>query len=392
MGYSIVLYCTFQFLSILALLGADIQNKFSALQSVHVSSLLVSSGYLWVGTSNGAILLYRIPYLHGLPMTSGKPLLASDGHTDAVRVLVDVHTSLDLPSARFDQFVSDEKIRNIGSFRNSPRSQSKQGISAKVKTPSLDALNSQDEGKGGLNCSVKIDQSALPIVSDIIKRLERPKGFGLSPLLGGQRSRTSPTVKPKPKRKSTVPSQQATPVAATQQLSEGESNVSAGNSSYQHEIEQPTQTTPPPKATAPATHSVDEVHVSEPFQIKSVDVSDTPSAYETPVTGPMYDEVPKDDDDGLEATSDPDISLKRYEGENFISLGDGLYDNFRISTLSFNIPGRKDNLGENNGHVFVLSGGRGLVDFRNSQDLPSQILNPQTTDIAASSIAFQIPK
>ena len=67
---------------------------------------------MWVGTSVGAILVYRIPHLNGLPIVNGKPILASDGHRGPVRVILRIRTKLDISTARFDQFISDEERMN----------------------------------------------------------------------------------------------------------------------------------------------------------------------------------------------------------------------------------------------------------------------------------------
>ena len=99
---------------------ANIQDKFDSLSVLHITSLMASSGYLWIGLSGGAVLIYRIPHFeHGLPLINGKPFLASDGHKGSVRVLAAVQTKLDMPSGRFDQFISEEKERMIGYFNSS---------------------------------------------------------------------------------------------------------------------------------------------------------------------------------------------------------------------------------------------------------------------------------
>ena len=68
-------------------------------------------GYLWVGTSTGATLVYRTPYLETVPIVTGKPYLATDAHRSAVRVLLTTHTMATLTSSRLSQFISDEQER-----------------------------------------------------------------------------------------------------------------------------------------------------------------------------------------------------------------------------------------------------------------------------------------
>ena len=72
---------------------------------------MAASGFLWIGTSAGLILIYRIPHLEGVPIVSGKPFLAMDGHKGAVRVLLPVTTKATISSSRVSQFLSDEQRR-----------------------------------------------------------------------------------------------------------------------------------------------------------------------------------------------------------------------------------------------------------------------------------------
>ena len=76
-----------------------------------MTALMAASGFLWIGTSIGLILIYRIPHLEGIPIISGKPYLAMDGHKGAVRVLLPVKTKATISSSRVDQFLSDEQRR-----------------------------------------------------------------------------------------------------------------------------------------------------------------------------------------------------------------------------------------------------------------------------------------
>ena len=50
----------------------QLQEKFSNMDRLHVTALMASMGYLWIGTSIGAILIYQIPHLEGIPLISGK--------------------------------------------------------------------------------------------------------------------------------------------------------------------------------------------------------------------------------------------------------------------------------------------------------------------------------
>ena len=81
---------------------------------------MASSGYLWIGTSIGVVLIYKIPLLEGVPLVSGKPHLAMDGHRESVRVLLTVKTMATVSSTRVSQFMSDEKARNISFLQRIP--------------------------------------------------------------------------------------------------------------------------------------------------------------------------------------------------------------------------------------------------------------------------------
>lgn len=89
----------------------NLERKLQDISSLHITSLLVCRGYLWVGTSTGATLVYRTPYLETVPIVTGKPYLATDAHRSAVRVLLTTHTVATLTSSRLSQFISDEQER-----------------------------------------------------------------------------------------------------------------------------------------------------------------------------------------------------------------------------------------------------------------------------------------
>ena len=94
-----------------SLLAHHLETKVKISEFVHVTALMAASGFLWIGTSTGLILIYRIPHLEGIPIVSGKPYLAMDGHKGAVRVLLPVKTKATISSSRVDQFLSDEQRR-----------------------------------------------------------------------------------------------------------------------------------------------------------------------------------------------------------------------------------------------------------------------------------------
>ena len=89
----------------------NLHSKIKSTSNLHVTSLLVCRGYLWIGTSAGAVLVYRTPYLKTIPIVTGKPYLATYGHGSGVRVLITMHTQGTLTSSRLNQFISEEQER-----------------------------------------------------------------------------------------------------------------------------------------------------------------------------------------------------------------------------------------------------------------------------------------
>ena len=89
----------------------NLHSKIKSISNLHVTSLLVCRGYLWIGTSAGAVLVYRTPYLKTIPIVTGKPYLATYGHGSGVRVLITTHTQGTLTSSRLNQFISEEQER-----------------------------------------------------------------------------------------------------------------------------------------------------------------------------------------------------------------------------------------------------------------------------------------
>lgn len=171
---------------------SDIKSKFDSLRSLRLTSLMTSGGYLWVGTSEGTILLYRIPRpkLKGLPIINSKPFLASDGHKQSVRFLIAVQTKLDISTSRFNQFLSNEKEKMVPmSSVSSQLSSSYQPVEEPLPLQDhlQDALPHLDAGAppthSSLVMSTRVDDSAPPPVSLIIKQLESQKKGPCPPTL-----------------------------------------------------------------------------------------------------------------------------------------------------------------------------------------------------------------
>ena len=94
-------------------IGRGLESKLPVPHFVHVTCLMASCGFLWIGTSIGAILVYRIPRIKGVPIVSGKPYLSLNSHASAVRVLLYVKTLATYSSTRVSQFLSDEQSRSL---------------------------------------------------------------------------------------------------------------------------------------------------------------------------------------------------------------------------------------------------------------------------------------
>ena len=79
----------------------------------HISSILATKGLLWLGTSLGITLIYRIPCLEGVPLISGRPYLAYDAHQDSVRVLMPLTVTARPTKQRIGSRVLREHVRKM---------------------------------------------------------------------------------------------------------------------------------------------------------------------------------------------------------------------------------------------------------------------------------------
>ena len=331
-------------------LDANIESKFDSLPSLHITALVAAAGYLWVGSSVGATLIYRIPHMHGLPLLNGQPFLASDGHKGTVRVLTAVQTRVDVSSVRFDQFVSDEKERMIGSFT--------------IKSPQPLELST---GETTLIQSTAIDDRALPRVSQVIKKLELGKQL-LKSSVHDQSSLEAQDTSSLPK-----------PVIKTAVLSKP--------------VPKP-RTKKPKKKVVPNTTPAD---YETPQNLIDTLAQDDPEN--------VYDEVPfeydqSDEEETIENSSSESelaIDRSRYEA-NTIQLGDSLYEHIGLNTITMTIPGHQVN--QEQSTMFVFTGGTGLVNYRHGEPSSSQQKSQLIMSLNDSShlnevpcvITYQVPK
>ena len=79
----------------------------------HISSILATKGLLWLGTSLGITLVYRIPCLEGIPLISGRPYLAYDAHQDSIRVLLSMTVTSRPMKQRIGSRVLREHVRKM---------------------------------------------------------------------------------------------------------------------------------------------------------------------------------------------------------------------------------------------------------------------------------------
>ena len=128
------------------MIGYNIQSKLHGVSNLHVTSLLLCNGYLWIGTSVGTIMVYRTPYLKTVPITTGKPYLALHSHASGVRVLISTHTVGTLSSSRLDQFISEEQERFQEDWETSETNEDSQ---VPPPTPSGSDIISVNGGGGG---------------------------------------------------------------------------------------------------------------------------------------------------------------------------------------------------------------------------------------------------
>ena len=342
-------------------IDARIRNKFDSLDSLTITSLMASRGYLWVGTSVGTILVYQIPHLKGLPLVSGKPFLASDGHNGPVQVLLRIRTKLDISTARYDQFVSDEERMNATIPRGG------QAPTTPGSRKCLDSISVSKEPPSRYS-PVSVDVSSPPPVKQIIQQLEAKKYGIVRP------------VEPNP-------SHAKPPTPLTRQQQDVEEAVVDDDQ-----------------------RAVEAKKEEEGGYEDASLILDAYPQMELTEDEPRYAEVPAEDlddllDDGKEqpeVESEDQIDPSRYEVDPRIRESGyaGLYYSLgNEDPLEQSTPVSK----HMEGSLFVFTGGTGLVSFRGgeSESLSPLVQPCRTQDIALSHrdimgnlpcvLAYQIP-
>ncbi|XP_076085597.1 rho guanine nucleotide exchange factor 10-like protein [Mytilus galloprovincialis] len=78
--------------SVNVLVQANTDQSLGQESSCVISSLMVSKGFLWVGTSSGILLTFPLPRLKdGVPIISGRPFVSYHGHNGPVQFLIPIY-------------------------------------------------------------------------------------------------------------------------------------------------------------------------------------------------------------------------------------------------------------------------------------------------------------
>ena len=331
---------------------------------------MASRGYLWVGMSVGTILVYQIPHLNGLPLVSGKPFLASDGHTGPVQVLLRIKTKLDISTARFDQFVSDEERMNAQATLPQSGHAPAMALPPESREECLDPHSSAQEPQSRYS-PTPVDETRPPPVRQIIQQLEARKGDIVHP-----KNPHLVIAKPTP---STQPDQDVKERAAAENdqmvEEEGRGGGRGGGGGGEGE-------------------GGGEEGEGGGYEDARLILDAHPQMELTDDDDPRYDKVPMEDldlllyDGGVQPPrprleSEVQIDPSRYEvSQTVMESGySGLY------TLGNEDPLEQSMQVSNQmeGSVFVLTGGTGLVSFRQRESASlSPLIQPQAQNIALS--------
>ncbi|XP_052082566.1 rho guanine nucleotide exchange factor 10-like isoform X2 [Mytilus californianus] len=78
--------------SVNILVQANADESLGQESSCEITSLMVSKGFLWVGTSSGILLTFPLPRLKdGVPIISGRPFVSYHGHNGPVQFLIPIY-------------------------------------------------------------------------------------------------------------------------------------------------------------------------------------------------------------------------------------------------------------------------------------------------------------
>ena len=151
----------------------------------------------------GTILLYQLPQAYGIPVVSGKPYMATKGHSDAARVIVPVSVvTAGIASSRFSQFASDEvEVRRYSAMDDDgvvelnqaamddletvPESSASELEHDSIHNQKVEHPSSVEESSPYCNVSALLTHSESPPLGDvpggtIVRRVPRPSSSDLS--------------------------------------------------------------------------------------------------------------------------------------------------------------------------------------------------------------------
>ena len=361
---------------------------------------MASAGFLWVGTSEGAILLYRIPRpkLKGPPIITSKPFLASDGHKEPVHFLISVETKLDISTSRFDQFLLNEKQTMLpASSYASPMISPSQPVEEQrlqpIHYPKASPQSSEaSPSQISLVTSTRVDESAPPPVSLIIKKLEEKGPFSpVSPPAGEQRLPSLP--------RKDVPESGTAAEGANEQAEDAEKSAVIANRPVSTTYDNPSDVLDRyPQALEPPEQSIyDSVPLEFEYSYGEGNGEEKGDALEEgPEARKLDGDLERAGDETLKAgsndasfrwknklnlTESDDINPSRYQPVAPVEDNGTLYS--KLSTAASTLNSQMADHLHADGTTFIFSGGTGISNFR-STDGPSPLLLPEKRD----SIAF----
>jgi len=160
-------------------------------EHAHISNILATKGLLWLGTSLGVTLVYRIPCLEGVPLISGRPYLAYDAHQDNVRILLNVTVTSRPVKKRIGSYMLREHVHKMNhpisafldkSIAPSPgaHSPTHDVTASKLITDSLLENCSGDDSNVIINplilsATTDMDKLAQEVINDLTSQKYKPK-------------------------------------------------------------------------------------------------------------------------------------------------------------------------------------------------------------------------
>lgn len=270
-----------------------LEPKVKVTTFLHVTALMASSGYLWIGTSIGVILIYRIPYLEGIPIVSGKPYLAMDGHKGSVRVLLPVKTMATISSSRVSQFLSDEQTRRTSIVSLVDEEEESEGQNKPAEYNIDLGSEKQTNGEDVVNGDGTLKHVADPDKSDVqeegVERKELDETLNSSVLLvSPPDSKSNGNATPpqtvddhadqSPEEKEDKPVQQVEEVKPdTEQVGENRSNEADGGIEEKSVVQESDETS---KEEANGSIEVQQVEIEEDKKEASYEFGDSDDAEE----------------------------------------------------------------------------------------------------------------